>query len=893
MHLENVLLEYSALYCLDQTKKIEFGFLMTSTLPRTPDLTYLSADAPRSVERFPTTQVHPENSSMGQSSSTLASSFNVGESATRNSTSYIGESHMNTIESLQLEAERKDRLLEKLNLQLREREEQHDRDMAALSEMQELLDRKEEQISELALAVSQKMEAQADNALTESLTLNGWDMLDTTAEKQDIAVTLDNQNLTDSLDLTVSTPHSTASSEADTLKHSIRKLQFQLTQRDRLHRDTELSNQTYREEIQHLRDENAQYQTMISSQADEIQILREQQLGETEELAAMEEEISVLRTTLADKLRLIESLTAEAQLSKTQLMEMKDAKLLVQHSADIATAEIETATEEITTLRVELENERQKVIELQAALDHEKFASKQKTHEYTEVLTNLSHSHGVVNSLETQIQDMETHAKIKDEEIEALQLKCKSLQMELDETRTQLEKAMNNATSLVPSLSPDELATILSDNNRMLNMLNDSATETEALMAANEKLQASNGELKKMNAELIAKMDRLSTRDPVDISEQTVNKSAILEAKNTIISKLELELDALRQKYTMMEKSLNEQLEAVTVAKVSLDAENSRLRTELQSIEPPTMSSMNSATSISIVGGHSPGRAGSMSSQVMGLNTDITRLQNELRRKDAEIDNMSTQIATIMEEILTVRQANMSLEQDMQSLSQEAEYHKNQASVLEKTLTQTREELRVTLDKTRVGELIEALNGKTAEVTKLIRVIEDKNAQIKDMQIELDGRALSGTTGKVMQATIKNLEEEILRLNQELELVVISNESLESRLHSMGTSICQPQTQGQSQAVSLSTNLTQNIRDRENNYPSSDASSISTTIKMRQLSDEVIALKDTIANLTTTLKQKDARLEEVSSELSVKYVELDNMRGLIKKKNEQLMQLMK
>lgn len=145
----------------------------------------------------------------------------------------------------------------------------------------------------------------------------------------------------------------------------------------------------------------------------------------------------------------------------------------------------------------------------------------------------------------------------------------------------------------------------------------------------------------------------------------------------------------------------------------------------------------------------------------MGLNSDITRLQNELRRKDAEMDNMSTQIATIMEEILSVRQANMSLEQDVQALSQEAEYHKGQASMLEKTLAQTREELRITLDKTRVGELIEALNGKTAEVTKLIRVIEEKNSQIKDMQIELDGRVLSGTTGKVMQATIKNLEEEI------------------------------------------------------------------------------------------------------------------------------------
>lgn len=876
-------------------KKIEFGFLMTSTLPRTPDLTYLSADAPRSVERFPAAQGHPENPSAGQSSGTLIGSLNTGESAVSTSTNYVGESHMNTIESLQLEAERKDKLLEKLNLQLREREEQHDRDMEALSEMQELLDKKEEQISELALAVSQRMETQADNALAESLTLNGWDMLDTNAEQQDVAVKLDNQDLTDSLDLTVSTPHSTHSavpSETDTLKHSIRKLQFQLTQRDRLHRDTELSNQTYRDEIQHLRDENAQYQTLINSQADEIQTLREQQLGETEELAAMEEEISVLRTTLAEKLRLIESLTAEAQLSKTQLMEMKDAKLLVQHSADIATAEIETATEEITTLRVELENEKQKVTELKAALDHEKFTSKQKTHEYTEVLTNLSHSHGVVNSLETQIHDMETHAKIKDEEIEALQLKCKSLQMELDQARAQLEKAMNNATSLVPSLSPDELATILSDNNRMLNMLTDSATETEALMAANEKLQVSNNELKKMNAELIAKVEHLSTKDYVDMPGSTTNQGAVLEEKNAIISKLELELDALHQKYTMMEKSLNEQLEAVTVAKVSLDAENARLRAELQSIEPPTMSSMNSATSISIVGAHSPGRAGSISSQVMGLNTDITRLQNELRRKDAEMDNLSTQIATIMEEILTVRQANMSLEQDMQSLSQEAEYHRNQASVLEKTLAQTREELRITLDKTRVGELIEALNGKTAEVTKLIRVIEDKNAQIKDMQIELDGRALSGTTSKVMQATIKNLEEEILRLNQELELVVISNESLESRLHGMGASVGQPQAQGQSQPASLPTNLPTNFHNREDCL-SSDASSISTAIKMRQLSDEVITLKDTINNLTTILKQKDTRLEEVSSELSVKYVELDNMRGLIKKKNEQLMQLMK
>lgn len=868
---------------------------MANTLPRTPDLTYLSADAPRSVERFPAAQGHPENQAAGQSSSTLTNGLNVNNSMGYSSSNYVEESHLNTIESLQMEAERKDKLLEKLNIQLREREEQHDRDMEALSEMQDLLDKKEEQISELALAVSQRMETQADNALAESLTLNGWDMLDANDEKHVPVIKPDAQNLADSLDLTVSTPHSacsTTSLETDALKHSIRKLQFQLTQRDRLHRDTELSNQTYRDEIQHLKDENAQYQTLITSQADEIQTLREQQLGETEELAAMEEEISVLRTTLAEKLRLIETLTAEAQLSKTQLLEMKDAKLLVQHSADIATAEIETATEEITTLRMELEAERQKVIDLQAALDHEKFASKQKTHEYTEVLTNLSHSHGVVNSLETQIQDMETHAKIKDEEIEALQLKCRSLQLELDDTRAQLEKAMNNATTLVPSLSPDELATILSDNNRMLNMLTDSASETEALLAANEQLQTSNGELKKMNAELIAKMEHLSTVDPMDIPDTTSNQHTVLDMKNKLISKLELDLDSLRQKYFMMEKSLNEQLEAVTVAKVSLDAENARLRTELQSIEPQTMSSMNSATSISIAGGHSPGRAGSISSQVMGLNSDVTRLQNELRRKDAEIDNMSTQIATIMEEILSVRQANMSLEQGMQSLSQEAEYHKNQASVLEKTLAQTREELRITLDKTRVGELIEALNGKTAEVTKLIRVIEDKNAQIKDMQIELDGRALSGTTGKVMQATIKNLEEEILRLNQELELVVISNESLESRLHSMGGSIGQPQSQGQAQTTSLPVNLTANFHGREDHL-SSDASSVSAAIKMRQLSEEVLSLKDTITNLTTTLKQKDARLEEVSSELSVKYVELDNMRGLVKKKNEQLMQLMK
>lgn len=69
-----------------------------------------------------------------------------------------------------------------------------------------------------------------------------------------------------------------------------------------------------------------------------------------------------------------------------------------------------------------------------------------------------------------------------------------------------------------------------------------------------------------------------------------------------MINKLEVELDSLRQKYHLMEKSLNEQLEAVTVAKVTLDAENSRLRTELQSVEPQTMSSMNSATSISIAG---------------------------------------------------------------------------------------------------------------------------------------------------------------------------------------------------------------------------------------------------------------------------------------------------
>lgn len=269
----------------------------------------------------------------------------------------------------------------------------------------------------------------------------------------------------------------------------------------------------------------------------------------------------------------------------------------------------------------------------------------------------------------------------------------------------------------------------------------------------------------------------------------------------------------------------------------------------------------------------------------MGLNSDITRLQNELRRKDAEMDNMSTQIATIMEEILSVRQANMSLEQDVQALSQEAEYHKGQASMLEKTLAQTREELRITLDKTRVGELIEALNGKTAEVTKLIRVIEEKNSQIKDMQIELDGRVLSGTTGKVMQATIKNLEEEILRLNQELELVVISNESLESRLHSMGGSIGQPQPQ--TLAAKMPVNSTTNFHEREDHL-GSDASSVSATIRMRQLSEEVLSLKDTIANLTTTLKQKDARLEEVSSELSVKYVELDNMRGLLKRRTNNL-----
>lgn len=865
---------------------------MTSALPRTPDLAYLSADAPRSVERFPTTQEPPENQAMRQSSSTLVGGLNANDSMARSSTNYMGESQLNAIESLQMEAQRKDKLLEKLNIQLREREEQHDRDMEALSEMQELLDKKEEQISELALAVSQRMEVQADNALTESLTLNGWDMLDTNDGVKD-PTNQGTQNLGDSLDLTVSTPHSARSAgplEADALRHSIRKLQFQLTQRDRLHLDTEISNQTYRDEIQHLKDENSQYQTLITSQADEIQMLREQQIGETEELAAMEEEISVLRTTLAEKLQLIESLTAEAQVSKTQLLEMKDATLLVQHSADVATAEIETATEEITTLRVELEAERQKVIDLQAALDHEKFASKQKTHEYTEVLTNLSHSHGVVNSLETQIQDMETHARIKDEEIEALQLKCRSLQLELDDTRAQLEKAMNNVTTLVPNLSPDELATILSDNNRMLNMLTDNASETEALLAANEKLQASNGELKKMNAELFARMEHLSIMDSAETSEAASNQAALLDAKNKMINKLEVELDSLRQKYHLMEKSLNEQLEVVTVAKVTLDAENSRLRTELQSVEPQTMSSMNSATSISIAGGHSPGRAGSISSQVMGLNSDITRLQNELRRKDAEMDNMSTQIATIMEEILSVRQANMSLEQDVQALSQEAEYHKGQASMLEKTLAQTREELRITLDKTRVGELIEALNGKTAEVTKLIRVIEEKNSQIKDMQIELDGRVLSGTTGKVMQATIKNLEEEILRLNQELELVVISNESLESRLHSMGGSIGQPQPQ--TLAAKMPVNSTTNFHEREDHL-SSDASSVSATIRMRQLSEEVLSLKDTIANLTTTLKQKDARLEEVSSELSVKYVELDNMRGLIKKKNEQLMQLMK
>lgn len=173
------------------------------------------------------------------------------------------------------------------------------------------------------------MEVQADNALTESLTLNGWDMLDTNDGVKD-PTNQGTQNLGDSLDLTVSTPHSARSAgplEADALRHSIRKLQFQLTQRDRLHLDTEISNQTYRDEIQHLKDENSQYQTLITSQADEIQMLREQQIGETEELAAMEEEISVLRTTLAEKLQLIESLTAEAQVSKTQLLEMKDATL--------------------------------------------------------------------------------------------------------------------------------------------------------------------------------------------------------------------------------------------------------------------------------------------------------------------------------------------------------------------------------------------------------------------------------------------------------------------------------------------------------------------------------------------------------------------------------------
>lgn len=90
---------------------------------------------------------------------------------------------------------------------------------------------------------------------------------------------------------------------------------------------------------------------------------------------------------------------------------------------------------------------------------------------------------------------------------------------------------MNNVTTLVPNLSPDELATILSDNNRMLNMLTDNASETEALLAANEKLQASNGELKKMNAELVARMEHLSIMDSAETSEAASNQAALLDAK--------------------------------------------------------------------------------------------------------------------------------------------------------------------------------------------------------------------------------------------------------------------------------------------------------------------------------------------------------------------------
>ncbi|TNJ27490.1 hypothetical protein GMRT_23075 [Giardia muris] len=804
--------------------------------PRTPERVSYAEDLPNSVQKLAGVELRD----------TVSDDSVTGPPSVINSLQTSDADFNRLAASLQAEKMQTDELLHQMGEALIESERVREQDRMAVEALEDRIGKQDTQIEQLTAAVEQRDAAvrrlsQDLAQKNDELSKMADELYERDASIQDLteAMRIISSSTERISDGPGSAPSSAWPPDEDGGPHDqhnalmVQKLQLQIAQRDALQKETEDANKALCAEVNELREENEHLHTMLSKQAEELSLLREQQSRSRE----------------------------EATLAMSQIAQMQDVQDLAHSAISNADAELTNAERVINDLREQLREEKARTAALQKTLDESGRLSEDTRH-YTDVLISLSQSRGRINDLERRVGELEASIEEKDNLIQSLEDKCASL---LSGT-TQLPAHVTHrsrAKQTTTGTSDGELMALREEKERLTQELSASRIELQALQAENSNLAQNNKGLMEANDVLASKVNEVMSRSMTHGSSERHEENSLralrdelirsadqLYERERTIEELRLELDSVRRRF----RELND-------LRQSLEAQNEQLRVELAEQSKRAILSMSGT--------------GTQSLRLSGS----SNRQPDTQHLQAEFESNKARISSLMQEVVAARQASLVAERDLNAMSTEAASLRQRVTELETT----NEELRMTMDRTRVGELIDALNGKTAEVTRLIKVIEDKEVELQEARAVA---ATPGQAGGLLQKTIEELEKEVVRLNHELELVSMSNESLENRLRQASPGLSgkkTPRLDSESSFRHLS----------RISVVEASPQTTSLSLQLRQRTEEIVALKEVITTCTQGLKQKDARIDELGAQLAAQTAENTQLRTTIRRKNEQLMQLMK
>lgn len=402
-------------------------------------------------------------------------------------------------------------------------------------------------------------------------------------------------------------------------------------------------------------------------------------------------------------------------------------------------------------------------------------------------------------TLERKLAEQSRELKESQELRESLQVDCEDMQSNIESLLLQIQHLKSNLPS-IPEASEERVASLetetesLQDEIRTLRKSNsEMSSELKAIRAA-VKESGSNIDLEKIEALLESKSKSNEPQDPSEVLQLTLDENTALRRRIDVleselrvslerckgldenielIEELKLDLENVRRELKIAlsnNKRLENTLSMIQEAKNEVDADNEALSREKEQLEADLK--LLRESDLNEDNGTALGE----------LHEELKKTREEKNDLEYDIRNMRNELDQTLEELDIIKTQNEKLVLDNERLVRE-----NNKLLDQFTETQNESLDKIELLNTEMTLLQQELDSCKKELehaTESLKETEMKTSKIAEMNDELNKQILS----------LKNVENEKLRLQEELEKVLFqqstdhSKDDLEStlkRLHQL------------------------------------------------------------------------------------------------------------